>query len=258
MPCTVSKHGASPGCRAASPPISEAALDGHSATSAIFCGSRDPRWRAAASAVSRRSGRSQRRGTPDCGRELVGDVARTRRRGPGRQRPRNAAARRAAPSTRKSLRPKFMSRFVRSGRLCAPKPPRMPRVFPPEPKWMPCFDVQRSWMRFRLRSPGRSPRRTRPRVHLSAGPRSGPAGLFGSADASSASPAFVAGRLAALDEYYVQLDALLGPAVSLSDDALLIVIASPGRVPSPGQECCSSAAPPQTCACATATRGPPM
>ena len=83
-------------------------------------------------------------------------------------------------------------------------------------------------------------------------------GLFGSADASSASPASVAGRLAALDEYYVLLDALLGPAVSLSDDALLIVITSPGRVPSPGQECCSSAAPPQTCACATATRGPPM
>jgi Type I phosphodiesterase / nucleotide pyrophosphatase len=59
-------------------------------------------------------------------------------------------------------------------------------------------------------------------------------GLFGSADTSSASPAFVAGRLAALDEYYVLLDALLGPAVSLSDDALLIVITSPGRVTEPG------------------------
>jgi Type I phosphodiesterase / nucleotide pyrophosphatase len=59
-------------------------------------------------------------------------------------------------------------------------------------------------------------------------------GLFGSTEASSASPASVAGRLAALDEYYVQLDALLGPAVRVSGDDLLIVITSPGRVAEPG------------------------
>ena len=59
-------------------------------------------------------------------------------------------------------------------------------------------------------------------------------GLFGSSEAASASPASVAGRLAALDEYYVLLDALLGPAVGVSDDDLLILITSPGRVTEPG------------------------
>lgn len=59
-------------------------------------------------------------------------------------------------------------------------------------------------------------------------------GLFGSTEAASASPASVASRLAALDEYYVLLDTLLAPAVRVSDDDLLIVIASPGRVPEPG------------------------
>jgi hypothetical protein len=59
-------------------------------------------------------------------------------------------------------------------------------------------------------------------------------GLFGSTEAASASPASVAGRLAALDEYYVLLDALLGPAVGVSDDDLLLVITSPGRVTEPG------------------------
>jgi hypothetical protein len=59
-------------------------------------------------------------------------------------------------------------------------------------------------------------------------------GLFGSAEAANASPASAAGRLAALDEYYILLDALLGPAVGLSDDGLLMVITSPGRVTEPG------------------------
>jgi len=59
-------------------------------------------------------------------------------------------------------------------------------------------------------------------------------GLFGSAEAANASPASAAGRMAALDEYYILLDALLGPAVGLSDDGLLMVITSPGRVTEPG------------------------
>ena len=59
-------------------------------------------------------------------------------------------------------------------------------------------------------------------------------GLFGSTEAASASPASAAGRLAALAEYYVLLDALLRPAVGVADDGLLIVITSPGRVTEPG------------------------
>jgi hypothetical protein len=58
-------------------------------------------------------------------------------------------------------------------------------------------------------------------------------GLFGSAEAAGASPASAAVRLVALDEYYVLLDALLAPAVSVSGDDLLLVITSPGRVPEP-------------------------
>ena len=59
-------------------------------------------------------------------------------------------------------------------------------------------------------------------------------GLFGSAEAAGASPVSAAVRLAALDEYYVLLDALLGPALGVSDDDLLILITSPGRVSEPG------------------------
>jgi hypothetical protein len=55
-------------------------------------------------------------------------------------------------------------------------------------------------------------------------------GLFAGAEASGASPAAVALRLAALDEYYVTLDRLLAPAIRVGGEELLIVITSPGRV----------------------------
>jgi hypothetical protein len=57
--------------------------------------------------------------------------------------------------------------------------------------------------------------------------------LFGSAEAAGTSPASAAERLAALDEYYVLLDALLEPALRVSGDDLLFVITSPGRVAEP-------------------------
>jgi hypothetical protein len=58
-------------------------------------------------------------------------------------------------------------------------------------------------------------------------------GLFGNADAAGASPASAAVRLAALDEYYVLIDALLAPVLSVSSDDLLLVITGPGRVAEP-------------------------
>ena len=58
-------------------------------------------------------------------------------------------------------------------------------------------------------------------------------GLFGSAEAAGTSPASAAVRLAALDEYYGLLDALLAPALQVSSDDLLLVITSPGRVAEP-------------------------
>lgn len=58
-------------------------------------------------------------------------------------------------------------------------------------------------------------------------------GLFGNAEAAGTSPASAAERLAALDEYYVLLDALLEPALRVSGDGLLLVITSPGRVAEP-------------------------
>jgi hypothetical protein len=58
-------------------------------------------------------------------------------------------------------------------------------------------------------------------------------GLFGSGEAAGTSPAFAAERLAALDEYYVLLDALLEPALRVSGDDLSLVITSPGRVAEP-------------------------
>jgi len=61
-------------------------------------------------------------------------------------------------------------------------------------------------------------------------------GLFRAGEPAAASPSVIARRLAALDEYYVLLDALLGPALTVADRDLLIVVASPGRVsePAPG------------------------
>ena len=59
-------------------------------------------------------------------------------------------------------------------------------------------------------------------------------GLFASAEAGGASPASVALRLAALDEYYETLDRLLAPAVRAGSEELLIVITSPGRVTDAG------------------------
>jgi hypothetical protein len=58
-------------------------------------------------------------------------------------------------------------------------------------------------------------------------------GLFGSPEAAGASPASAAGRLAALDEYYVLLDALLEPAGRVTGNDVLLVITSPGRVAEP-------------------------
>jgi hypothetical protein len=58
-------------------------------------------------------------------------------------------------------------------------------------------------------------------------------GLFSSAEAAGTSPASAAERLAALDEYYVLLDALLEPALRVTGDDLLLVITSPGRVAEP-------------------------
>jgi hypothetical protein len=61
-------------------------------------------------------------------------------------------------------------------------------------------------------------------------------GLFRVGEPAAASPSVMAGRLAALDEYYVLLDALLAPTLNLADRDLLIVVTSPGRVsePAPG------------------------
>ena len=149
-----------------------------------------------------------------------------------------------------------MSRFVRSGRLCAPKPLRMPRVFPAGTEMDALLrrSAELDALQVAITRQIAAPNADLVCTYL-PGLDLVQHGLFGSADASSASPASSAasGTRRALRA----LDALLGPAVSLSDDALLIVIAS-RAVTEPGQECCSSAAPPQTCACATATRGPPM
>jgi len=58
-------------------------------------------------------------------------------------------------------------------------------------------------------------------------------GLFRAGEPAAASPSVMAGRLAALDEYYVLLDALLAPALNVADRDLLIVVTSPGRVSEP-------------------------
>ena len=61
-------------------------------------------------------------------------------------------------------------------------------------------------------------------------------GLFHAAEAAAASPSSVARRLAALDEYYVLVDALLAPALGAASSDVLIVVTSPGRItePAPG------------------------
>lgn len=58
-------------------------------------------------------------------------------------------------------------------------------------------------------------------------------GLFRAGEPAAASPSVMAGRLAALDEYYVLLDALLAPGLNIADRDLLIVVTSPGRVSEP-------------------------
>jgi hypothetical protein len=58
-------------------------------------------------------------------------------------------------------------------------------------------------------------------------------GLFRAGETAAASPSVMAQRLAALDEYYVLLDALLGPGLEVAGRDLLVVVTSPGRVGEP-------------------------